>query len=122
MREHGVDFPDPVNGRFEFKGKPRDQRNMEKAQKACGHILQGVAPPMSEEQQSELREAALDFAKCMREHGIDFPDPTFRDGGVLQRAPKGSVDDPKFKEAQKACEPILRAVQPDGQSTQEQGT
>jgi hypothetical protein len=68
------------------------------------------------------QQAALDFAKCMREHGIDYPDPQFQDGGVLQRMPEGAEDDPKFEEAQKACQPILDAVQPDGPSTEREGS
>jgi hypothetical protein len=123
MREHGVDFPDPVNGRFEFKGTPGDQAKMEEAQEACRDILEDVAPPpLTEEQKAELQQAALDFAKCMREHGIDYPDPQFQDGGVLQRMPEGAEDDPKFEEAQKACQPILDAVQPDGPSTEREGS
>jgi hypothetical protein len=114
MREHGVDFPDPVNGRFEFKGTPRDQRKMDEAQRACRHILEDAAPPVDEEQQAAEREAALEFAKCMRKHGIDMPDPTFPEGGgMLMRMPKGAERDPDFQDAQRACQPILRRAQPD---------
>jgi hypothetical protein len=116
MREHGVDFPDPVNGRFNLKSERGDQRKLKDAQKACQDILENAMPPLSEEQESELREAALEFAKCMREHGVDMPDPTFpKGGGILQRMPLGTdEDDPKVEEARKACEPILEAAKPDG--------
>lgn len=114
MREHGVDMPDPTNGRFELKVKPGDQKKAEEAQMACRKILEDVAPPISEEQQARQREAALEYAKCMREHGIEMADPEFKEGGgMTMRVPEGmQEDDPKFKEAQKACEPILRAVRP----------
>ena len=42
----------------------------------------------------------------MREHGIDFPDPTFSaDGGAQIKLERGKVDpeDPDFKAAEKAC-------------------
>jgi hypothetical protein len=115
MREHGIDFPDPVNGRFELKRQRGDQRKLEAAQKACQEILKDAVPPPSEEEEAELREAALEFAKCMREHGVDMPDPTFpKGGGILQRMPLGTdEDDPKVEEARKACEPILEAATPD---------
>jgi uncharacterized protein (DUF305 family) len=115
MREHGADMPDPVNGRYEFKGKPGDQQKVEEAQAACRKYLQDVAPRMSEEQEARMREAALDYAKCMRDHGIEMADPQFQEGGgMTMRMPKGLQDtDPKFKDAQKACEPILRAVKPE---------
>ena len=119
MREHGVDIPDPVNGRLELRSKRGDQRKLEEAQKACRHILEDAMPPLSEEQQAEMREAALDFAKCMREHGVDMPDPTFQDGGELMRMPKGTKgDDPKVQEAQKACQPILDRARPKGSKDQ----
>src|SRR5262245_14744855 len=115
MREHGIDFPDPVDGQFNLKSKRGDQRKLEEAQKACQGILRDVAPKLSEEQQAELREAAVDFAKCMREHGVDMPDPTFpAGGGMLMRMPLGADDDPAVEKARKACQPILDAAEPPG--------
>jgi hypothetical protein len=116
MREHGVDFPDPVNGRFEFRGTRRDEGKLEQAQEACRSILERIGPPqLDEQQQAELREAALAFARCMREHGVDMPDPTFRDdGGMLQTLPQGAENDPKFEDAQKACEGIIEGALPNG--------
>jgi hypothetical protein len=119
MREHGVDMPDPVNGRLELRSQRGDQRKVDEAQKACRHILEDAMPPLSEEQKAAMRDAALDFAKCMREHGVDMPDPTFQDGGMLMQAPKGmKKDDPKVQEAQKACQPILDRARPKGSKDQ----
>jgi hypothetical protein len=116
MREHGVDFPDPVDGRFEFRSERGEEAKVAEAQEACRPILQYVAPaPLDEEQQAVQREAALEFAKCMREHGVDMPDPEFTDdGGMLMRMPEGAEDDPKIEEAQKACQPILDPARPEG--------
>jgi hypothetical protein len=78
----------------------------------------GSSAPSEEERE----EAELEFAQCMREHGIDFPDPQFEEGGgILQMMPEGTEDDPKFEEAQEACQPILDAVQPDGPPAEEEG-
>jgi hypothetical protein len=119
MREHGVDLPDPVNGRFEFRANRGEEKKVAEAQKACGHILRDAAPPVSEEQEAQIREAALEFAKCMRKHGVDMPDPRFEArGGVLMQMPQGAEDDPKFEEAQRACQSILNDAQPDGSSAQ----
>jgi hypothetical protein len=108
MREHGIDFPDPVNGRFEFRSNRTDETKLQRAQEACRHLLEDAMPPMSEEQQAGEREAVLAFARCMRQHGVDFPDPQFpQGGGVLMRTPKGAEDDPKFEQARKSCQPIL---------------
>jgi uncharacterized protein (DUF305 family) len=115
MRDHGVDMPDPVKGRFELKVRPGDQKKAGEAQRACQKYLRDVAPRMSEEQEAKAREAALDYAKCMRDHGIEMADPQFQEGGgMTMRMPPGTRDDdPKLREAEKACEPILRAARPD---------
>ena len=47
----------------------------------------GRFEPPSEEEQEKMQEQALEFSKCMREHGIDMPDPQFsEDGGVTINA------------------------------------
>jgi hypothetical protein len=115
MRENGVDMPDPKvqDGGISMTG-PKDvaRSRMEKADKACHKILDAVkGPAMSESEQKAFRAAALANARCMREHGIDFPDPTFGpDGGAQVKIDRGSGIDPestKFKAAQKACESTL---------------
>jgi hypothetical protein len=115
MREHGVDFPDPVNGRLEFKSKPGDEAKVQAAQEACGDLLEDTAPQLSEEQEAAMQDAALAFARCMREHGVDVPDPQFpAGGGILMQVPEGaSPDDPKVQDAQEACQPILNQAQRD---------
>jgi hypothetical protein len=118
MREHGVDVPDPSNGRFELKARRSEARKVAAAQEACRDILKDAAPQLSEEKQAEVREAALKFAKCMRDHGVDMPDPKFQaGGGVLMQMPQGLERDPDLEAAQKACQPILQAVEPGGSAT-----
>jgi hypothetical protein len=110
MREHGVDMADPgTGGKQVLKVGPNEDttpEEMEEAQKAC-EKYQPEPPELSEEEQQEMREAALEHARCMRENGIeDFPDPTFdEDGGAEIRLGKGlDPEDPDFQEAQEACE------------------
>jgi hypothetical protein len=55
------------------------------------------------------KEKFRDFAKCMREHGIDMPDPE-DGGGALQKGDgpgRFNPDDATFKEAEKACKDKL---------------
>jgi hypothetical protein len=112
MREHGVDMPDPQpgeGGRITLGGPgtgPEDQAKMETAQKACQKILESVRPPeMSEEQQQKFKEQALKFARCMREHGIDMPDPQFQGGGRMTQRMEEGIDpkSQRFRDAQEAC-------------------
>jgi hypothetical protein len=53
-----------------------------------------------------MQDQALAFSRCMREHGVNLPDPTFDGGGVMMKIDGDSgfdPSDPKFEEAQKAC-------------------
>jgi len=54
---------------------------------------------------ADFKKEALANARCMREHGIDFPDPTFGDNGQFKQRIGGNIKptDPKFQAAMKAC-------------------
>jgi hypothetical protein len=63
--------------------------------------------------------ALLAFAQCMRDHGIDMPDPQFSaDGGAMIRIggpgtrPEIDPSSEVFQAAQEACGPLLEAVRP----------
>jgi hypothetical protein len=112
MRAHGVDMPDPKpgeGGRITMGGPgtgPEDQAKMESAQKACRKILESVRPPeRSAEKEQEAKDQALKFARCMRAHGIDMPDPQFQSGGrVTQRMEEGiDPNSQRFRDASEAC-------------------
>jgi hypothetical protein len=81
---------------------------------ACGGSESGTSgSTSSSNQQDKAYEGALNFAKCMREHGVDMADPK-RDanGGVqmLQSRRAGDgVTDAKMQAAQKACQKHLEA-------------
>jgi hypothetical protein len=74
-------------------------------------ISEEVEPPeLTEEQQKEFQEAALAHARCMGEHGVDIPDPTFGEDGRAEirinrrdGASGPKPDDPKWKAAEEAC-------------------
>jgi hypothetical protein len=100
MRENGVDMPDPDgSGRVQIKGRPGDQDKLQAAMKKCEHFMQagGLAKRMND---PKVRDQMLKFAQCMRQHGVDVPDPQ-PGGGIQMRVPKG--DNSKFEAAQKAC-------------------
>lgn len=56
---------------------------------------------------AEFEDAMVEFAKCMRENGIDLPDPG--SGGGLFIGPDSDLhpEDPDFKAAEAECKPIL---------------
>ena len=53
---------------------------MRAAEQACAKYQEQIKPPaIPEEEQEKFKQAALANARCMREHGIDMPDPQFGD-------------------------------------------
>jgi hypothetical protein len=107
MRENGVDMPDPSpGGGLRLQARPDDDpAALERAQEKCRKHLEDVRPPeMSEEDRAEFRERALRFARCMREQGIDMPDPTFEGAGRVRMRAGANPEDPAFQTAQEKCE------------------
>jgi hypothetical protein len=113
MREHGVDVPDPDSGdgpgiRIQAS---KGSANVEAAIQACQKYLPaGKLSTPSPEQLEQERQ----FAQCMRDHGINIPDPDPNGGGM--RVSKGpgngegpgiNPDDPAFKAAMDACKDKL---------------
>jgi hypothetical protein len=117
MRENGIDMPDPQfdGGRVTMRaggpGQKLDPDTMRAAEKACAKYQEAVEPPeLSDEEQAEFKEAALEHARCMRDNGVpDFPDPQFdENGGAQIRIGKGlNPESATFQQAQKACEKTL---------------
>ena len=112
MREHGIDMPDPgADGQTRIEIDDPDA--WEEAEKECRPIIEevvGTFEPPSEEEQARMREQALEFSKCMREHGVDMPDPQFsEDGGMTinVEAEDGEApptpDDEDFQAAAEEC-------------------
>jgi hypothetical protein len=103
MRENGIDVADPEPGkpvRITGDGNKTNYDKLQAAQKKCQPILEqaGVAPDAND---PERQDANLRYARCMREHGIDMPDPKPGEGLKIQ-GPEGG-DKAKTDAAQKAC-------------------
>jgi hypothetical protein len=100
----GNSDPQAVSGAF-------DPKKMEEADKACRDLLpSGMLGDPDATIPPEQVEQMLGFAKCMREHGIDFPDPKFDGNGMSIQVSGGAIDaqavDPlgdDFQAAQEAC-------------------
>jgi hypothetical protein len=113
MRQHGINMEDPKFDErggvtIQAGGKGTTPEQQRAAEQACAKYQRQIEPPpMSGEQQEKFKQAALANAKCMRDHGIDMPDPQFGDNGtVQQRIGEGiKPTDPKFQAAMKACAP-----------------
>jgi len=83
MREHGVDIPDPKPGEgVSLPAMPagEDDSVQGKALEACEKYLPngGEMKPPTAEELDEMREQA----QCLRDHGLNVPDPTEQNPGL----------------------------------------
>jgi hypothetical protein len=62
----------------------------------------------SNSSQAQLEQEALNFARCMRSHGVSsFPDPSANGGGFNVNVPGIKPSSPAFEAAQTACKRLL---------------
>jgi hypothetical protein len=111
MRKHGVaNFPDPTASgsgtKLSLEGIDTNAPTFKSAQQACRRLLPGT--PTKQEQAARLGQA-LDYAGCMRKHGVPkFPNPKLSSGGGIEwgeLGPRVGADpnSPRFKAAEDAC-------------------
>jgi hypothetical protein len=111
MRAKGVpNWPDPNSSGAFDKSKLTTRQlgtgnsQVQAAQSACNHLLPngGSAPNAARVQQ--MRALGLQFARCVRSHGVpNFPDPG-SDGRIPDPASLGiNQGSPKFEAANQAC-------------------
>jgi hypothetical protein len=102
MRQHGVDMPDPVDGKIQIKSDPSTQAAVEAGQKACQKFLKQAEDSISPAEKAKRRAAVLKFAQCMRQHGVDVPDPD-ENGGIKLTSRAGSAESKTQEKASTAC-------------------
>jgi hypothetical protein len=103
MREHGVDIPDPEPGKLPpVVDGPPDSKEHE-ALESCEQFLPsgGEVEKISAEDLEKVRQ----YARCMREHGVDMPDPS-PDGSLTGGAIAGG-DAAQLDAADRACQSKL---------------
>ncbi len=110
MRSHGVsNFPDPDSSGALPKVGPKQlgvsSSRLQQAQSACGYLLQPA-----QAQVEHTLSGMLDFARCMRSHGVpDWPDPTTDHDGQAVFDLRGRInpDSPQLATASDQCAPLL---------------
>jgi len=102
MRAQGVEVEDPKAGESLVIANTDDPAT-KKAIANCDHRLGIAGQELSAEENEEFKEGWLAFAKCVREHGLDMADPTFKGNGkvLLDRTATAS---PAFEAAREACQ------------------
>ncbi len=129
MRENGVDMADPVpdeNGNYNLRQAfgggsdggfdPAQREAAQAAREACSQYLEGITQQFEQRDMTEMQDLMLEYAACMRENGVDMPDPDFTtdsSGGPGARLGFNTGDydpsDPTFQAANEACQDIFGA-------------
>lgn len=129
MRDNGLeDFEDPeidADGgvAFGFRGLVQDgevdRDTVRQAMQACRIHLEGLSLAASDIDRTEIEDQMFEFAACMRDNGIDMPDPDF--SGTPGEGGQGNgpfaeldPDDPQFQDAMEACGDIFEGGFPMG--------
>lgn len=112
LRDQGLDVPDPevdANGNLSLGGpgggpaggggegdadgaQPAfDREDLQAAQEECGEPP-AMGGGFDRGDDTEFQDAALEFAQCMRDNGVDVPDPDFSQAPDPGSADAGSTD------------------------------
>ena len=96
-----IEVPDVVTDPEELP----DMSEFEDMIAPCEEHLEGVVSTFSPADTTEIEDMLLAYAECMRENGVDMPDPDFSSsGGVIDLGAIGGED---FEAAEAVCSPLL---------------
>ncbi|MDW5598845.1 hypothetical protein VSS74_31090 [Conexibacter stalactiti] len=109
LRDEGLDVRSDGDGRFAIRATSRPgagegMSRTDRAMDSCRRKTGWAPKPPSEAQQQEMRERGLEFAQCMREHGVDMADPA-ADGRMMLRVEEG--ESATARRAQEACGELM---------------
>lgn len=131
LRDQGFDVPDPdFSGGFgpggggagglEEAGIDPDDPAFQAAQEECQGVLAGIQQQFDESFGTEIQDAALEYAQCMRNNGIDVEDPDFGGGfgGPGAGGPGAGggpfgdldLDDPAVQAADEECRAVFEGL------------
>lgn len=84
---------------------------------ATALVACGGSDSSSEDEQASFDDAQVEFAQCMRENGVDIPDPEPGEDGFGFQIGEGGVDpgSEDFQQAQEQCGEILQDAIPEGE-------
>lgn len=118
MRIEGVtDFPDPTfleDGSFLIAAGTASEATTLKASATCKPLLDAVVAEFDHDAggAADVTDQALEFSRCMRANGIDFPDPLVSAGGDVSigdgsDGPALDPGSPEFQAALAVCQPLI---------------
>jgi hypothetical protein len=114
MRDQGLDFPDPQPSSgggvmFQRPSGEIDQEAFRKGAEACQEFLGDARGQLADPDDPAIQDAQLEFAECMRDEGVDVPDPQSGQGPGGGGA-QIDMDDPAVAAALDKCGSIIQDV------------
>ncbi|GAA3211762.1 hypothetical protein [Nonomuraea helvata] len=97
LRQNGIDVPDPGSAEDKTWKYTGDPAKMEKALKACEKYTSQIPNPLND---PKVRDQLIQYARCMREQGIDMPDPPQVNKNL-------DPNDPKLQKAAGSCAKLI---------------
>lgn len=122
LRDQGIDVEDPqvdADGTFQFPeieimGEVNEAdpdamiRDFEEKIAPCEEHLEGVVMNAAPGGATEFEDALLEYAACMRDNGVDMPDPDLDgNGGIIDL---GASSEGDFEAADAACKHLLSGL------------
>lgn len=103
MREQGIEMPDIGSGGGAIEIDEGGFEAMEEASAICDPILEDAFGEfeLSPEQEAEMMDQELALAQCMRDAGIDWPDPSGDGNAMIELG--ADIDPEALNEAMDTC-------------------
>jgi hypothetical protein len=129
LRDQGIDIGDPTVGPdgslqlppIEFtvegdgsEGGEPDFSAFEEMMAPCEELLSGVGPLGSITDASEFEDTLVEYTQCMRDNGVDMPDPDFRGNGGVIDLGSGATDEAGFEAADAICRSLFESFSSGG--------
>jgi len=115
LRDQGVNVPDSAGGGGGTALTASDRQKLQTAiQGPCKKYQSQAFGNITDSQRQEFQDAFTKFSACMRQHGVNLPDPTANGNGGPPAGGQIDQSDPKVKAATSACQSKLPQNGPGG--------
>jgi hypothetical protein len=136
LRENGLEVGDPtvgpdgslqmppivVESEVPADGEEPDQAALDEMMRRTDAVFAECEPLLGEvaftggdlPDFDEFEDLLLEYAACMRDRGVDVPDPDFSSHGSVMLGLAGDPEDPEFAAADEVCRDILAGFDPMG--------
>ena len=129
LRDQGIDIGDPTVGAdgslqlppIEFtseiggtEGEAPDFSAFEEMMAPCEGLLNGVGGIGTNADASGFEDALVEYTQCMRDNGVDMPDPDFSGSGGIINLGGSGMNEGEFEAADAICRSVFESFSING--------